>query len=142
MEKLVAIALGISAMSMFLSSAAIWPHSQAGLDRARDAFLWAMFAFITVGGATISFRKMKDHRAARARLTPSEWSSQRFDVGAPSVLPSVPPSWSAQRRTQRAAPRSAPAYDRLELRPRSGFAAVPAPEFESERVYQATYYPE
>lgn len=129
MERLVAIALGISAMSMFLSSAALWPHSQAGLDRARDAILWAMFAFIAVGGATISFRKMKDHRA-RIHSNPSEFVRQHSKVGAPAIQKSVPP------------PRSNLVYDRLELRPRSGFAAVPTPHDENERVYQASHYPE
>lgn len=116
MERLVAIALGVSAMSMFLSCAALWPHSQMGLSRARNGFLWVIFAFLVVGSATVSFRKMKNRMrpTIRSELVTNRRSDSRLlrNYPAPSMQPQA---------------------DRLDLRPRSGFAALPT----HERLYQA-----
>lgn len=118
MDRLVAIALAVSAVSMFLSCAALWPHSQVGLSRARNGFLWMMFVVVVVGSATIGYRKVKTRRI---RVNQTEFVSQER---------------SGSRLPIHRSPTHSPSRgDRLNLSPRSGFASAPS----SERLYQANY---
>ncbi len=134
MDSLVAIALGISAMSLFLSSAALWPHSQAGLERARNGFLWILFTFLVVGVGTIGYRKMDAHRAS----PPKPYGSVEFVTWPGARVASDDPVIRESRPTRSK-------HDRLDLRPQGGIAvrpsgagaSTPAP---STGVFPASYH--
>ena len=83
MEKLTAVALLMSILSMCMSCAALWPHSKEGVTNFRDVVLWSAFVFVLVGFLTVGWRALD--AVPRRGTAPSTESRQPYSVSMPST---------------------------------------------------------